>query len=165
MRKRNKVLLEISIDTERLTSAAQRAITEVVLKIACSALDADGGTLQILDQSSNALCNVAAAGETRHQILGKIVMVGERISGRAAQTREPILIVGDIHNDRRFAQLLKYEDITSGMSLPIIHANKLIGILNLKRTTSKEPFVEEDLSKGADIAKSVASALSLLSSL
>jgi len=165
MRKRNKVLSEISIDTGRLTSAAQRAITEVVLRLACSALDADGGTLQILDQPSNALYNVATAGENRHQILGKTVMVGERISGRAAQTREPILIVGDLHNDRRFARLRKYEDIASGMSLPIIHSNKLVGILNLKRTTSKEPFVEEDLSKGADIAKSAASALSLLSTL
>ncbi|MDI6640952.1 MAG: GAF domain-containing protein [Elusimicrobiota bacterium] len=108
-------------------------------------LAADGGSIMILQSGTNDLLIKDAVGSNREKVIGKMMKVGERVAGRAAEQKKPILVIGDVSKDDRFKNLEKYETINSGMAVPIIYKSKLVGILNLKRTERLEAFTEADV--------------------
>ena len=72
----------------------------------------------------------AVRGENRQRLLGERVSLEDSISGWVARAREPLLLHGEI-NDERFRSLWPQPEIRSAISVPMQVANKLVGIINL----------------------------------
>lgn len=81
---------------------------------------ADGGDLYV----------AAVRGENRQRLLGERVPREQSISGWVARERQPLLLDGEV-NDERFRPLWPHPEIRSAVSVPMQVANKLVGVINL----------------------------------
>ncbi|MFH1958459.1 MAG: GAF domain-containing protein [bacterium] len=142
--------------------ADEGKLLTLCLTAACDLLDADGGSIMLLDETKKNLIVSAAAGANKHDAIGKGVLVGERVSGKAAEKREAVLLQGkvDINKDERFRRMKEYEKINSGMSVPMIKGDKLLGVMNLKRTEKDTALSQDDMAKAGIFARELAIALS-----
>jgi len=133
----------------------KRKMLEAVLKILTGILKADGCSFMLRDESTDEI-EIVASGEPSSEVasrkLGIRIKVGERVAGRSASEKKPFLIVGDISQNKEFEHLKKYEEISSGLSVPVIKGGKVIGVLNAKKTSSREILTQQDL----EIAKVIA---------
>jgi len=148
--------------TRKGLGAKEGKLLTLCLTAACDLLDADGGSIMLLDKTGKNLIVSVAAGANKHDAIGKGVLVGERVSGKAAKKREAVLVQGkvDINKDERFKQMKEYEKINSGMSVPMIKGDKLLGVMNLKRTEKETALGQEDVEKVKIFARELAIALS-----
>lgn len=153
---RTEVIIREGLDGEK------KKLMTFCLTAACDLLATDGGSIMLLDETGKNLIVSAAAGTNKHDAIGKGVLVGERVSGKAAEKREAVLLQGkvDISKDERFKQMQAYEPINSGMSVPMIKGDKLLGVLNLKRTEKDTALSREDMEKAGIFARELAIALS-----
>jgi len=117
-------------------------LLNLILKLACDTLNAEGGSIMLCDPLKNELVVRAAAGTYKDKALKAKIKIGERVSGQAAERREPLLVIGD---DPRFKDIKKFEKIKSGMSVPLLIKDKFLGTINLKRTEREEKFTRENL--------------------
>ncbi|MCX6356512.1 MAG: GAF domain-containing protein [Candidatus Aureabacteria bacterium] len=124
-----------------------RLVLEFLIRAALAAVGGDGASVMLLDREGKAITmkGVAGAGENLESKIGITLKLGERVAGQAAQTGEPIIIVGDVHKDKRFSNLKKYQDIKSGMAVPIKAGNKILGVINLKRTVIEQPVSQAEV--------------------
>lgn len=114
------------------------------LELACTALEADGGSVMILDEKTGELVVKAASGSHKEIAIGKRLKLGERFAGHAAQMKSP-LFMHDVEDEPWFKSLKKFEEIKSGMSIPLLVKDKLVGVINLKRTRRDEKFAKNDM--------------------
>ncbi len=122
------------------------------LDSACEIFEADGGSIMFFDKGMGELMVKVARGTFNDIVVGKRFKLGERFTGRAAQMRQPLLM-HDVEDEDWFKSLEKYEEIKSGvsvpllsgMSIPLLAKGELIGTLNLKRTRREEKFTKEDV--------------------
>ncbi|MDI6642411.1 MAG: GAF domain-containing protein, partial [Elusimicrobiota bacterium] len=119
-------------------------LLNLIMKLACETLEADGGSVMILESGTDLVVK-SAAGTFKDVVIGKRLKIGERVAGKAAELCQPILITGDIEKDKRFEGIKKFEEIKSGMSVPLLVRDKLIGVINLKRVNNEEKYTEDDL--------------------
>jgi len=159
---RGEIMERTEVITREGLGAEEKKIMTLCLTAACDLLSTDGGSIMLLDESGKNLIVSAAAGANKHDAIGKGVLVGERVSGKAAEKREPVLLQGkvDISKDERFKQMKEYEPINSGMSVPMINGEKLLGVLNLKRTEKDTALNQEDMDKAGIFARELAIVLS-----
>ncbi len=120
-------------------------ILDFILKVAVNTVRADGGSLMLTDKSTGELVVRSAAGSRRDKVRGARVNPGERVCGRAMETRSSILVDENVTSEPWFRKMKKYEEILTGMSVPMIIRGEVIGVINLKRTGNPEPFPERDL--------------------
>lgn len=78
-------------------------------------------------------------GARREDILGMELALGEGISGRAADTREPIR-VGDVREDPTYVPGL--EEARSNMAVPLLAGGELAGVINVE-SERLDAFTEE----------------------
>lgn len=71
--------------------------------------------------------------------------IGERIAGKAAEYKEPIIINGPLSSDPRFAGIEGREEVKSSMICPLVFNTELIGVLNASRINITEYFTQKDL--------------------
>jgi len=126
------------------------------LELACTALEADGGSVMTLDEKTGELVVKAASGSQKEIAIGKRLKLGERFAGHAAQMRSA-LFMHDVEDEPWFKSLKKFEGIKSGMSIPLLVKEKLVGVLNLKRTQRDEKFAKSDVGLVSILADYVAS--------
>ncbi|MDQ2921057.1 MAG: response regulator, partial [Acidobacteriota bacterium] len=72
----------------------------------------------------------AARGERRERLLGERIPFDRSIASWVARERTPLLLNGEV-NDDRFVALWPRPAIRSSVSVPMLVANKLVGVLNL----------------------------------
>jgi len=140
-------MLNYSFDSSRLDLTKQK-IAEVIIEVLSEVLKIDGSSIMFADENGEEIVIVVSAEKEEQEAKRKIglaVKSGERVAGRAFKNNEPILIIGDVSKDERFQELKKYEEIYSGMSVPIRKEGSVIGVLNAKRTKSSEPLSTDDL--------------------
>jgi GAF domain-containing protein len=115
-----------------------------ILQIAVGATGADRGSLMLLDEESGELEAVVAIGIER-EVLSKIrVAPGEGIAGRAFHERRTILLHGKADRER-YQIIRERDDIESAISVPLVHEDKALGVLNLSHGRTHGAFDEEDL--------------------
>ena len=119
----------------------------------------DGGSIAILEPETKELIIKYAEGSNAEKVMGKSFKLGERVLGYAAATKNSILINGDLKKDERFKELARFEEIKSGMSIPMMVAGKILGVLNLKRTKIEKNFTKADLELGTIFAEQAAYAV------
>lgn len=139
--------------------------TQLLFKMVCALVDdlvlSDGSSIMLLD-TPETLTIRAASGDVSEPLENKIgitLKVGERVAGRCAQEKESILVTGDISKDKRFGNLTRYQNINSGLSVPILKDGKVLGVINAKRTKNPEPLTKKDLETVEIVAANLAKVL------
>ena len=118
-----------------------------MLEISTDMLNAEAGSILLLDEENNELVFAAATGSKKEKIKDIRVPVGEGIAGWVAREDRAVL-VADVQNDPRFYR--KVDQKTEFKTKTIIAAplktkDKLIGVVEVLNKKNDELFNEEDL--------------------
>jgi transcriptional regulator with GAF, ATPase, and Fis domain len=137
----------VNVFVDRGLSERERVVLEFLLRASLAVVGGDGSSVMLLDREGKAITmkGVAGTGENLESKIGITLKLGERVAGKVAQTGETIIIVGDVHTYKRFADVKKYQDIKSGMSAPLKAGNKILGVVNIKRTEIEEPVGQAEV--------------------
>lgn len=133
----------------------------VLSKLADAALqqsNADEVSILLPTEDGKELVVAAVRGEKRERLLGERVMLEEGISSWVARERAPVILNGEVQ-DERFVALWPRSDIRSAISIPMQVANKLVGIINLNMTNRLRPFTMGQMKALTILAGTAAAAL------
>src|SRR5207244_11915724 len=100
----------------------------------------------------------AVRGENRQRLLGERVPLDQGISGWVAQERAPLILNGEV-KDERFRALWPHPEIHSAISMPMQVANKLVGTINLNAVNRLRPFTLGQMKALTILASTAAAAL------
>jgi putative methionine-R-sulfoxide reductase with GAF domain len=129
-------------------------LLQTVLRSACELLDANGGSVMLVD--GNELVTLCVRG--REEAVGARLRLGEGVAGHVALRREPVLIEGHV-DPNEFPGLANREPyVESAMSLPLIHRDEVVGVLNVNAAAGRA-FTEYDLRAVAVFAEQAAAAV------
>ena len=134
----------------------------VISKLADAALQqTEADEVSVLlptSENGNELYVAAVRGENRQRLLGERVPLEESISGWVARHREPLILDGEVH-DERFRPLWPNPDIHSAISIPMQVANKLVGTININALSRPRPFTLGQMKALMILASTAAAAL------
>ncbi|MEK6759869.1 MAG: diguanylate cyclase [Deltaproteobacteria bacterium] len=117
---------------------------EMILAKSSELVDAERGSLMILDNKSNFLSVKAAKGLDKNIIDSLRVRVGEGISGSIALKGIPVM-VRDIENEVPPLKNRPIYKTKSFISIPLKLDNRVIGVINVSDKLTGEVFSEQDL--------------------
>lgn len=120
---------------------------------AVKTLNAQNGSLMLLDPEKGVLTIKKAYGLDEEIIRNTRVKAGEGIAGLVAQSGEPMIIHG-----RKVKGRKKYEGVHS-ICAPLKTKKGVTGIINLHRQRDSEPFTEDNLKLLSTMAHEAASAI------
>jgi len=122
-----------------------RQILQIILQRTMAAVNADIGSIMIMDEESQVLRIAAANGLDEALVKNTAISIGEGIAGKVAQTGEPVL-VEDVEKDPRFQKTNnpKYES-SSFISMPLRAHWRILGVLNLSKKGDGKAFTESDM--------------------
>ena len=133
----------------------------VLSRLADAALqqsDADEVSILLPTSDGKELFVAAVRGEKRERLLGERVPLQKSISSWVARERMPLILNGEVH-DERFVALWPRPEIHSAVSVPMQVANKLVGIINLNVTNRLLPFTSGQMKALTILASTAAAAL------
>lgn len=133
----------------------------VLSRLADAALqqsDADEVSILLPTNDGKELFVAAVRGEKRERLLGERVPLQESISSWVARERTPLILNGEV-KDERFVALWPRPEIRSAVSVPMQVANKLVGIINLNLTNRLRPFTLGQMKALTILASTAAAAL------
>jgi diguanylate cyclase (GGDEF)-like protein len=116
-------------------------VLETILRCALDLLTGSDGSV-MLTHGTDELRTVAMLGASPAR--GARVRFGEGIAGRVAASREAVLITGVIEHEPSEEPRLGVPPPMSSMSVPLIHRDTLLGVLNVNAAAGRE-FTEYDL--------------------
>jgi putative nucleotidyltransferase with HDIG domain len=122
-------------------------ILETMLKISTETLNAEAGSILLIDEDTDELVFEAATGEKKQKLNEIRVPIGEGIAGWVAREGKSVLIP-DAQKDPRFFKKAdqKTEFKTrSIIAVPLKTKDKLIGVAEVLNKQGDEPFNIEDL--------------------
>lgn len=106
-------------------------VLRMILSSALQLLEAGEGSVMLLDESGENLEVVSYHGLRGHVVMNKKTRIGEGVAGRVAETREPVLISSNSPVDG--VQVDPSRGITSGMCVPLVRRDELMGVLNVNQ--------------------------------
>lgn len=131
------------VESYNLTVDADELFSRM-LEIALSVTGADRGSLMLLDAGGQEL-RVRVAVGIEPELWPKIrVKLGEGIAGRVAADARPLRLRGRADRER-FQIVRERMDVESALSVPLVHEDTVLGVLNLHHTTRPDAFSEADL--------------------
>jgi HD-GYP domain-containing protein (c-di-GMP phosphodiesterase class II) len=110
-------------------------------------MDADAGSLLLLDEAAGELYFEVAHGEKGDAVRQIRLKVGQGIAGYVAQTGEPV-IVNDVQHDPRFFRSADHKSgfVTKNMvCVPVKARGKLLGVLQAINRKDGGQFDQQDL--------------------
>lgn len=118
-----------------------------ILKAALKAVDSKDGSLMLFDEENKELVFVQVIGASKEKLTGYRLPAGEGIAGWVAMNHSPML-VPDVRFEPLFTPLV--DQVTgfqtiSVISVPLIHKERVVGVIEVVNTTSGKPFLESDL--------------------
>lgn len=126
------------------------------------ALQCRAGTIYLWDEQKEMLVLKVAHGPDREQRLGLRQKMGEGLAGWVAEVGEAILVLDARRVDRlKDRRRERYSD-PSCMACPLMHGDKLLGVLCVTMRNLQGPFQPADLRLARDIGQEVGSVMSPL---
>lgn len=127
------------------TSIELADVLDSVVDMMVTMLDTDTCSLFLLDEASQTLSLKASRGVDPSSPLAHLSLrLGEGAAGWCAQHRKPI-IIDDVSQDDRFAFGQGAEHITTSlMCVPLLHGEKVIGVITVGSVTPRQ-FTDEEL--------------------
>lgn len=136
-------------------------VLEAVLDEGMRALDAEAGTLWLLDEAAERVLPVIALGPKAEEVKRLWLRPGEGIAGAVILSREGVLV----ENVRRVAHWAARFDSTSGfetrslLCVPLIHRDQAIGALQFINKRRDQLFGATDLALARALASQAAVAI------
>jgi GAF domain-containing protein len=130
----------------------RRSVLDLVLQVAVTATGADRGSLMLWDAREHVL-RVAVALGIEEELIPKIrVRAGEGIAGRAFAAERAILLHGKA--DHTHWQIVRErDDVESAISAPLVHQDRVLGVLNLSHARNQHQFGDEELTFVEELAR------------
>ncbi len=125
----------------------EEKILSAMLKTCSLALNADSGSVMIVDKATGTL-HIRAASKLDDKIVNRTsIKIGEGIAGLAAATAKPIILPQDKDKNGLSAKMRR-ADIRSSMILPFNKGDShdVYGVINLNITRKNTAFSERDIS-------------------
>jgi hypothetical protein len=116
-------------------------------------------SLMVLDDSRETL-RIRAQRGIKPELVGQVrVRIGQGIAGWVAHNRKPLFVrvKRDAGNLQHTNQDVYNSD--SFICVPLVHNDRLVGVLNLSNKTGGEPFDELDLDRAVMAASVIAISL------
>jgi HD-GYP domain-containing protein (c-di-GMP phosphodiesterase class II) len=139
----------------------QRQVRKLAIEAVTSLLDAEVGSLLLVDHRTRELFFEVALGEKEEQVKQMRLKMGEGIAGWVAANNQPVLI-NDVQNDPRYfrrAQTIT-DFITRNMvCVPVRSKGEVIGVLQAINKKAGGMFTQEDLENCLSFSDQVAIAL------
>ncbi len=130
----------------------RRSVLDLVLQVAVTATGADRGSLMLWDEHARVL-RVAVALGIEEELIAKIrVRAGEGIAGRAFAAERAVLLNGKADHTR-WQIVRERDDVESAISAPLVHQERVLGVLNLSHARHQNQFTEEDLAFVEELAR------------
>jgi len=142
------------------TTEERQDLPERIVEVATKVMDADDASLMLPDV--NGQLYVAFSNILPSQVQNATrVNLGERIAGRAAADRAPLLLHGPLDEDLRFPEIDDVaRDIFTSIVYPLFSGDELLGVLNLNRVgDGHRPFRDHDIERAALLASQIVLAL------
>ena len=115
-----------------------------LLEISVRAVEASNGSIMLYSEETQELYIGYATGLTNKTIEKTRQKLGEGIAGAVARSLEPRLI-SEIVDAPAYREGRDREDILSAISAPIIHGDKLLGVLNVSTSRAEKLLDTSDL--------------------
>lgn len=133
---------------------------DTILQQVQEVMDVENCSLMAYDRLNKCLTLDAAIGIPSSMVGQVSVKLGEGIAGWVAENKKPVLLK-DISKDGRFANhqgRLDYKT-RSVLSVPVLHNQKLLGVLNVNNKRSGDAFFEDDLNLLLGISGQISQAI------
>jgi signal transduction histidine kinase len=128
------------------TARTWEELLETVVDETRDALRASVSSLYLLDRDAENLTLAATNGLDRFQIGRARVPFGDGVTGRVAESREP-LVIPDVSSDQRFLWVRGIDQrrfIASMLSVPLVWNDRIVGVLNVQ-TEQPRDFTPSDV--------------------
>jgi len=119
-------------------------LLDLILKNACQTLNAESGSIMLIDKKTNELKLEKYFGLKKEFAEHFKVAIGEKISGWVAKTEKPLLLIDGLMNYPQFSNLETRPEIQSSIVYPLKMKEKIIGIINLNRIKPSQSFTQRD---------------------
>ena len=157
--KKLKILKEVS---QVLNSTLdEKEVRRLAMEAATRLMNAEVGSLLLIDQKTRELFFEVALGERGEQVKEIRLAMGEGIAGWVAEIGQP-LIVNDVQKDPRFSR--KADDKSAFKTrnmicVPVKIRDKVSGVLQAINKLNGQPFTQWDLEEFGSLAAQVAIAI------
>ncbi len=158
-----RALQEVATSVTEQTNVM--GLLDRILGSALASIDADAGSLLLVDEETNELVFVVVFGDVREKLTGYRMAMGEGIAGWVAANREPVM-VDDVHFDPRFSSTIDHDfdfRTHSMLCVPIVYADKILGVIQALNKLDGEEFNEGDLALLGVVAQLAAAAITNMS--
>ncbi|MFP3896181.1 MAG: ATP-binding protein [Anaerolineales bacterium] len=132
-------------------------IPKRVVRIAKEETQASSASVMLLD--GDVLTIHAAEGLPPDVVAETRQRADEGIAGYAITHREPLVLEGDLKDDVRFRYREGTRQIETAVSLPLIHKNEVLGVLNVSKTERGATFTEANVEFLSVLASQAAAAI------
>jgi len=116
----------------------QELLQEIV-QVSCQETGADRASLMLLSEDDETLTIQAAIRLSEEAIKTTATKLGEGIAGRVALQGEPLVLDSRSPPSEEFEKLMKLDEISSAICIPLTVRNELIGVLNLSKLGDESP--------------------------
>ncbi len=131
----------------------------IVARLASQLLKADDASIMTMSPEGK-LVVVAAVGMEKDDARKRArVALGERVAGKVALYKEPVIISGPLQDDPRFSDVESLREVRSSIVFPLSLKGEVLGVLNANRTANAEPFNSSDLRHATIFGSQIAQAL------
>jgi sigma-B regulation protein RsbU (phosphoserine phosphatase) len=154
-----RALQEVAINVTEETNIM--GLLDRILASALAIIDAENGSLLLVDEETDELVFVVALGDVGDMLSGHRIALGEGVAGWVAANQQPV-IIEDVAFDSRFSPAVD-EDFgfhtQSMLCVPIIYAENVLGVIQALNKSDGEDFNEEDMALLGVVAQLAAAAL------
>lgn len=134
-------------------------LPQTIVKVARKVMLADDVSLMLLGADDRLYVAYADGLDPHLQDEVRIAM-GERVAGRVAEKRTPVLISSGLEQDPKFADIASFGRVRSSIVYPLAIATRLLGVLNINRLQEGgRPFRQRDLDRASVLASQTVLAL------
>lgn len=136
-------------------------VVKQILILATQLVDADSGSVMLVDRKSKKLTISRATGLDEVYVENTTLKMGERVAGWVADQKIPVLLHGKLEDNPQFSALEGRDDVRSAMCVPLKINDTVVGVVNLNRLMSGEmpEFNQSDMRMAVTFARYCAAAL------
>jgi len=141
------------------SSLSQDQVYGVILDSARDLLGATEASVMLLDPETRVLRMVASSGLDEAAMRDGVAMLGDGVAGWVAESLQPVVLRGDVRDDRFKAFIPKDRPVASAMSVPMRTSDEVLGVINVSVSGNGKVYSEHDLRALTAFAAQAAAAL------
>lgn len=157
-RKIRELSLLNQVSDAMISTLELEPLLKIALEQSLAVVEADGGSLMLVNEETNRLEIVAYQGIDSKIVETTAQQVGQGIAGWVAEHGESVLVT-DAHADERFRMPEFRDNISCAASVPLKARGAVIGVLNVNTLRENKMFDERDIALLTTVANQMAVAI------